>query len=99
MTEILTQPPWPYLESDTLPGFAACLMRNLDGFIDEDVAAILRENELLAEHHAWDFCGTVWFADGRWHEIVRVHHKVVASYSADTLPKLMELASAQHGRK
>jgi hypothetical protein len=82
-----------------MPGFAACLMRNLDRFVDEGVAAVLRENDLLAEHHAWDFCGAVWFADGRWHEVVRRYHQVVGSYCADTLPELMDLVSEAHGRQ
>lgn len=72
-------------------------MSNFDHQIDEGMEEALRTDSAFGFHAGWEFCGLVWFQDGRFHEQVFRHHCHVATYSADNLRDLMEVVNNAWG--
>lgn len=81
---------WAELNADPV-------MTNLDHTINEDVAALLRDRDLVSRHAAWDFNGIVWFERGHWHERVSVYHVWQTTLHALTLPELMKVVNDRFG--
>jgi hypothetical protein len=69
------------------------VMTNYDHSVEEAVAERLRRGGMCGQHTALGFHGWVWFADGRWHEQVFVHHVAQGSFSADSLEELMGIVN------
>jgi hypothetical protein len=92
-TDMLSPPEgWPRgFSSDTV------VMTNYDHSVDEAVAERLRRGGECGQHTAFDFHAWVWFADGRWHEQVFVHHVPQGSFCADTLQELMKIVNDEFG--
>lgn len=75
------------------------LMSNFDHTIDRDVAKELKAKpaKLCGQHSAWDFCGYVWFENGKWYEEVWVCKAPKAIFTADTLEDLMSEVNSEYG--
>lgn len=71
-------------------------MTNLDLSIDDGLGAALRAGK-RGNHFARNFCGDLWFADGKFHEAVHRYHSHVGTYSADTLEELMNEINSIYG--
>ncbi len=69
---------------------------NLDHTFEKGAEEKLRDGEVL-QHSALDFCGTVWFADGQFHNEIWVYHSRVKVVSADTLPAVIEAVNEEFG--
>lgn len=68
--------------------------------LDEQVMDQLRhEPGTCASHTAWDFCGWVWYQDGRWHEQVHQYLEVVDERSAENLRELIDGVNAHFGHR
>jgi hypothetical protein len=52
---------------------------------------------LEVDHPAWNFHGTIKYKDGKWHEIVRVHHSIQATWSDENLEELIERVNQTFG--
>ena len=72
-------------------------MSNFDHSIDGELEGALRTSRVYAQHAAWDFCGYVWFADGQFHEDVWQYNAYTETFTADSLPELMQAVNAEWG--
>ena len=74
-------------------------MSNFDHTVDEGLDKLLRDNEarIFAQHAARDFCGHVWFENGKFHNQVHRRHQEVDELEADTLEELMTITNAKWG--
>jgi hypothetical protein len=74
-------------------------MSNMDGVIDEGFPEALQAQpgEVCGQHSAMNFCGYVWFADGKFHEEVWMYGSPISTLTADTLPELMNLVNGKYG--
>lgn len=74
-------------------------MTNFDGSIDEGLTEALRAEPAMvcAQHSAWNFCGYVWFENGKYREQVWRYHSPIDEIEADTLKELMEEVNAEYG--
>jgi hypothetical protein len=70
---------------------------NFDHVIDSEVVRLLEAGGCVAGHAAWEFCGYVWYADGRWHEGIMRHHEHVDTVTAPTLPELFKTVNDKWG--
>lgn len=72
---------------------------NFDHRLEEDIAKQLEEKsgKAFAQHAAYNFCGYIWHADGKWHDEVWVHGAPVHVYEGDTIKAVIEAAVDQHG--
>jgi hypothetical protein len=66
---------------------------------DWEIAQRLREGGCFAQYSAWNFCGWVWWLEGRqqWAcqiDVCKSHHEPLV---ADTLEEIMKQACARHG--
>lgn len=72
-------------------------MSNFDQEIDEGLAEALKQGGVRAQHSAWDFCGRVYYEDGKFHEEVWTHGSISETLSADTLTELMTAVNNEYG--
>lgn len=74
-------------------------MSNFDHLVDDGFAEILKKNEgkMWGNHTAWNFCGDVWYENGKFHEQVNVYHVLKGEYEAETLEELMEVVNNIYG--
>lgn len=72
------------------------LMSNFDGEIDEEIAEQLKSGG-KAGYPAWDFHGTVWWADGKYHCQIMQYRAHIDTVSAETPQTLMEECCARYG--
>jgi glutathione peroxidase-family protein len=72
---------------------------NLDHELNQEIVTILKNNEgkLYAQHAAWNFCGYIWFKDGKWHEQVLRYHIVVNELSDTDIESLIDEANSLYG--
>lgn len=75
------------------------VMSNYDGSIDREVETQLREtpNRFTADYPGWNFHARVWFDGESFHGRVKQYHVHVATATAPTLEKLMEVISDRYG--
>lgn len=67
---------------------------------DEEIRKDLDKSDgIVFQHAAWDFCGYVWKADGKYHEEVWVYGSSIEYKTADTLEELIKWANDNYGRK
>jgi len=71
-------------------------MSNCDHSIDEGLEEALQEGS-LCQYSGWNFCGYVWFEDGRYICQVWCHKSPREEILADTLKELMEDVSSEYG--
>jgi len=73
-------------------------MTNYDQSIDDGLAEALQASEeVFTAHYGSNFCGTVWFADGKFWEAVYVFHELQQVISAESLPDLMKAVNDKYG--
>lgn len=74
-------------------------MTNFDGSIDAGFAEALQAQpgKVYGQHSAWNFCGCVYFYDGKFHEEVWVYGSPRKTISADNLRDLMTAACEEFG--
>lgn len=72
-------------------------MTNFGHSIDDGFEERLRDENCWGNHHAWNFCGDVWFEDGKFHENVYQYHVFQSELEAETLEELMKLVNAKYG--
>lgn len=74
-------------------------MSNFDGLIEDGLAEALKLKPAItyAQHSAWNFCGYVWFENGRFVEQVWRYNSPVDELTADTLEDLMEEVNGEYG--
>ncbi|MBS3074402.1 hypothetical protein J4447_03015 [Candidatus Pacearchaeota archaeon] len=71
---------------------------NLDGILKEDIVDRLKEGECFSRHSAWDFNGSVYFNEGRFHEEVWVYCKLVEVLEGDTAMDVINQAREKYGQ-
>ena len=71
-------------------------MSNFDHRIDEGFAEAMQVGG-RGYHYAWDFCGEVWWENGKFCEEVWVNHVLQEVISADTLRALMKTVNNKYG--
>lgn len=74
-------------------------MSNFNHSIDDDCEEQLRanENKVYCHHAAWNFCGYVWFENGKFHEQVMRYKNIIDELSADSLEELKEEVNSTYG--
>lgn len=70
---------------------------NFDCEMPDGVEAALRTGKVSMDHPAWDHWGVVWFADGRFHEMVKQYQAHVETVSADRLDDLVREVNDRYG--
>lgn len=73
------------------------LMSNIDGNINKDVADVLKTEPYFGQYSGWNFCGYVWFQDGKWHCEVWCHKFYNETISEETLEGIMKSVSNSYG--
>ena len=72
-------------------------MSNFDHSIDEGFEKALRTRRVYGQHSGWNFCGYAWFADGQFHEDVWHYNEYRETFTAASLPELMEAVNNEWG--
>lgn len=82
------------LEDD---GYTATVMTNFDHFVDEAIAARLKESPThFAQYTGYNFCGyVVW--GGKWICEVWRYHRKEQTFSGDSLGQLMSSICEEYG--
>ena len=70
---------------------------NFDGIEPDDAEEALKTGKFFISHPAWDHHGTMWFADGEFHEAVKQYRTHVGTISADSLHALFEAVNDSFG--
>lgn len=72
---------------------------NFDHILDEEVKEQLIKNEgkLCAQHAAWNFCGYIWFSDGKFHEEVWEYKSPIDVLEDEDLESLIDEANGRYG--
>lgn len=70
---------------------------NFDHEMPSQADKVLRDGKHYMEHHAWDHCGMIWFADGKFHERVMRYRAHVATISADSLREVIDQVNDEYG--
>lgn len=71
-------------------------MTNCDYSIEEWFEQFLRDGG-TGNYTAWNFCGYVWFSDGKYHCEIWQYRHFKETVTADTLPEIMKMASDKYG--
>ena len=83
--------------AEAMPRIDLC-MSNCDHSIDDGLDEALRADPTVCAHYAgWNFSGSVWFKDGKFHCEVMCYHQVQETITADTLEDIMQEVSDQYG--
>lgn len=82
---------------DTFSNYGKAVVSNSDGIIEESVAKAIKGEPLYAAYPGWNFHGTVWWEDGKWHCEVWVYHSWETTFSRDTLPELVTAVCDSYG--
>lgn len=72
-------------------------MSNLSFEVEDGVEDALRRGDTYTHYAGWNFNGRVWFADDTFRCQVWQWQVPVATFSADTLDKLMHAVSSEYG--
>lgn len=80
-----------------LTEYAEPVMSNYDRLIDEDIAALLKNEPLFSRYPGWNFNGKVWWEDNRWHCAVWQYGSHVNTISEDTLEEIMHSVCEMYG--
>ena len=76
----------------------AIIYSNFDHEYDEEVRKDLDESDsIVFQHAAWNFCGYVWKADGKYHNEVWVYGSPVECFTADNLEDVINYANIKYG--
>ena len=70
---------------------------NFDRKINREVAGMLTAGRHFANYPAWEWHGTVWYADGQFHCQVMRYHQHVDTVSAETPEELQQVVSDKWG--
>lgn len=85
--------------TDDMERHADSVYSNFDHELVSAVADKLRENEgkLWAAHPAWDHHGRVWFANGMFHEEVRVYGTIRSVVTSADIMDVIREVNDQYG--
>jgi hypothetical protein len=70
---------------------------NFDGIVPDGLEEKLRTGKVWCAHPAWDHWGAIWFADGKFHEMVKQYRVHVATVSGDTLREVLDEVNERFG--
>ena len=73
------------------------VMSNFDHCIDEEIANKLKETKSYADYPAWDFHGSVWYEDGKYHCQIKRYGSHIDTISNEDLQEIMDEASGEYG--
>lgn len=75
------------------------VMSNLDHTINKKIESMLKESEIWAPYHAWNFHGQVWWnrEKNQWSCAVRRFRAHIKTINAETLKEIMEELSNEYG--
>ena len=77
--------------------FSESVMSNFDHAIDEKVAEAIKDKPLYAQYAGWNFCGYVWWQNGKWCCEVWTYGSWFETFVADTLSEIMSDVSSEYG--
>ena len=72
-------------------------MSNGDHEINHEVERLIKGGTHWSDYPGWNFCGYVWFADGKFKCQINHCHRHVATLEAETLQEIMDEASLTWG--
>ena len=72
-------------------------MSNFDGHIPDGLADYVKSGGQGAKHYGWNFCGDLYYRDGKYVEEVFRYHELVATITADNLEALRVEVNEQFG--
>ena len=70
---------------------------NFDHVMPDGAEEVLRTGKVSMTHPGWDHYGTIWYADGQFHEAVMRYRAHVATISADTLQGVINGVNEKYG--
>ena len=73
------------------------VMTTFDNSIDYSVAAQPQNGKFYAQYSGWNFCGSVWWNEGRWACEVWVYLAYVKTVIDETLEGIMQQVSDTNG--
>jgi hypothetical protein len=82
---------------ESFTGFSESVMSNFDYDIDEKVAEAIKDKPLYAQYSSWNFCGYVWWQNGKWCCEVWTYGSWNETFVADTLSEIMSDVSSEYG--
>ena len=72
---------------------------NFDHILKDGAESALRAGDNYFTHPAWDHYGFVWFADDKFHEMVKQHRIHVATISNESLEEVIAEVNDTYGHK
>ena len=67
---------------------------------EADIEKKLRaDNELVGAHHAWNFYGKIWFADGLFREEVWQYRTPIEVVTSETLRGVIDAVNSKYGSR
>lgn len=82
---------------DSFEKYNETIMSNLDHDIDQEVADHIKNKPLHSQYSGWNFCGTVWYQNEKWHCEVWTYNCYNETVSCDTLQEIMDNVCATYG--
>ena len=70
---------------------------NFDHEMPQGANEALRSGEFYIEHSAYGHWGTIWFQNGKFHEMVNRYTVHVATISADSIEEVIEDVNDRFG--
>lgn len=71
---------------------------NFDHKLDKSIEATLQDNPTVyASHTGWDFCGHVWYSNGKWYEEVWRYRSVVETIIGLSIMEVIKETNEKYG--
>lgn len=81
-------------------GYTHCgenICSNFDHIVDQSIVERMKTEKIVADYPAWNFHGSVWFKDGKFHCAVMQYHELSEIISADTFDEVKEEVCEKFG--
>lgn len=73
---------------------------NFDHELNKEVAEKLKEDKnLCARHYAWDFCGNVWYMEGKYFNLINRYGHEIDVIMSPSIEECINLTIEKHGNK
>jgi len=85
------------INEDLYKQYPEDLLTNFDHSIMPDAENILKSNKVYSQYSAWDFCGYVWFENGKFYCEIWRYNSHINTIKANSLEEIMDEASTKYG--
>lgn len=73
------------------------VVSNFDHVIDENIVEKMKTDKKVYGYPAWDFYGSVWYKDGKYHCAVMQYHSLSEIVSGGTFQEVKDSVCKKYG--